>query len=123
MSDCAIRCLSAAALTRRPFCSLTFSSDGKSTSASRAGRFSLPLTRFTSASTALLEYVTRAGTCVSSSPPLMSRATRVMIVPSRLSASASSTMPPTSAFTPASWADSVKRVWPRRTVIGSSSAF
>ena len=47
VSAWAIRCSSAAALTRRPFCSLTFSSDGKSTSASRAGRFSLPLTRFT----------------------------------------------------------------------------
>ena len=53
----------------------------------------------------------------------MSRATRVKIVPPRLAARASSTMPPTSAFTPASWAESVKRVWPRRTVIGCSSGF
>src|SRR5215207_5202623 len=43
------------------------------------------------------------------------------MLPSRLAASASSTMPPTSAFTPASWAESVKRVFPRRTVIGFSS--
>ena len=48
VSACAIRCSSAAAFTRRPFCSFTFSSEGKSTSASRAGRFSFPLTRWTS---------------------------------------------------------------------------
>ena len=32
-------------------------------------------------------------------------------------------MPPTSAFTPASWAESVKRCSPRRTAIGRSSGF
>src|SRR5215210_6315702 len=46
-----------------------------------------------------------------------------MIVPSRLAWSASSTIPPMSALTPASCAESLKRVLPRLTVIGCSSGF
>src|SRR5215216_3521653 len=46
-----------------------------------------------------------------------------MIVPLRLASSASSTIPPMSALTPASSAESVKRVLPRLTVIGCSSGF
>ena len=121
VSACAIRCSSAAAFTRRPFCSFTFSSEGKSTSASRAGRFSFSSTRSTSCSTAAVEYDTRAETCASSSPPVMSRATRLKMLPSRLAWIASSTIPPTSAFTPASSADIVKRDFPRTTETGRSS--
>ena len=43
------------------------------------------------------------------------------MLPSRLAFSASSTMPPTSAFTPASAAESVKRMLPRLTATGFSS--
>ena len=43
------------------------------------------------------------------------------MLPSRLAATASSTMPPTSAFTPASSAERVKRFLPCSTTIGFSS--
>jgi hypothetical protein len=55
VSACAIRCSSDATRTLRPFCSFTFSSEGKSTSASRAGRFSLLRTRLTRSRTAVVE--------------------------------------------------------------------
>ena len=74
-----------------------------------AGRFSLLRTRLTRSRTASSSRSRAAGTWAFSSPPVMSRATRLKMLPSRLASSASSTMPPTSAFTPASSAESVKR--------------
>ena len=58
---------------------------------------------------------------VSSSPPVRSRHERVKIEPSRLASMASSTIASTSAFRPASFADSVNRCLPLVTITGFSS--
>ena len=75
----------------------------------------------TSAATALSEKVTRGSTRASSSPPVRSRSERLRMLPDRLAVTASSTIPPTSARTSASLAESVKSFLPWVTAMGRSS--
>ena len=110
VSACAIRCFSTSRLTRMPVCSLTSSSDGKLD----LGVLRRPVEPALDAPDQLVDGVLGVADPRRDLGALLAAGEvardAVTMLPSRLFAIASSTMPPTSAVTPASSAERLKRL-------------